>query len=149
MLFAVGITRAQSVYLPYSYQFDQKFNSDVYSVNNSLHTSLKPFLVDSTLRPTYNALMHVGVDSTRKGWILRKLFNEHLFDVQTKEYTFYGDYLPDLQLGNDLSGTRNKTTYLNTRGFQLGGTIGDKFFFYTSGYENQGKFADYYNTYIK
>jgi hypothetical protein len=29
---------------------------------------------------------------------------------------------------------------LNTRGFQFGGTVGDKFSFYTSGYENQAVF---------
>jgi hypothetical protein len=146
ILLSAQVSKSQSVYLPYSYQFDQKFDATVYSVNNSLHTSLKPFLIDSSLRPTYNALMHVGVDSTRKGWILRKIFNEHLIDVKTKEYTFYADYLPDLQVGRDIASNTN--TDLNTRAFQLGGTIGSKFSFYTSSYENQGKFAPYFNQYI-
>jgi hypothetical protein len=141
--FAVNLGKAQSVYLPYSYQFDQKFNSSVYSLQSTLHTSLKPFLIDSTLRPTYNALMNRGVDSSRHTWIARKIFNEHGFDVKTKEYTFYADYLPDLMVGRDFSDKR--TTNLNTRGFQAGGTIGDKFSFYTSGYENSAKFVGYYN----
>jgi hypothetical protein len=78
--------------------------------------------------------------------VVRKIFNEHLFDVKTKEYTFYGDYLPDLQIGRDISD--KITTNLNTRGFQFGGTVGTKFSFYTSGYENQGKFPTYMYNYI-
>ena len=78
--------------------------------------------------------MNRGVDSSRKTWIVRKIFNEHVFDVKTKEYTFYADYLPDLLIGSDFSDKR--TTNLNTRGYQLGGTIGDKFSFYSSGFEN-------------
>src|ERR1700761_1049878 len=118
--FSVSLSKAQSVYLPYSYQLDQKFNSSVYSTSSSIHTSLKPFLIDSTIAPTYNAIMNRGVDSSRKSWIVRKIFNEHLFDVKTKEYTFYADYLPDLQAGRDFNDHIN--TQLNTRGYQFGGT---------------------------
>ncbi|HEY2582927.1 MAG TPA: gliding motility protein RemB [Mucilaginibacter sp.] len=146
VLISANVSKAQSVYLPYTYQLDQKFNSSIYSVNNSFHTSLKPFLIDSTILPAYNAIMNVGVDSTRKTWVTRKLFNEHLFDERNKEYTFYGDYLPDLQVGHDFAGKR--TTYLNTRGVQVGGTVGPKFFFYSSFYENQGTFPAYYDSYI-
>jgi len=141
----VGL-RAQSVYLPYSYQLDQKFDAEVYSLNNSLHTALKPYLIDSSLLKKYNQLMNIGYDSSRKAWIGRILFNQHLFDVKTKDYTFYGDYLPDLQLGRDLKGKKN--TYLNTRGYQLGGTVGDKFSFYSTGYENQGVFPAYYDAVV-
>jgi len=146
ILFSAQVCKAQAVLMPYSYQFDQKFNSTIYSVNSSFHTSLKPFLVDSVISPRYNQIMQVGVDSSRKGWVVRKIFNEHLFDVQNKEFTFYGDYLPDLQIGRDFLGKKN--TYLNTRGYQFGGTVGTKFFFYTSGYENDGVFPAYYNNYI-
>jgi len=113
--FSAGLSKAQSVYLPYSYQLDQKFNSSVYSINNSLHTSLKPFLIDSSLRPTYDAIMNRGVDTNRKAWAWRKLFNEHLLDVKTKEYTFYADYLTDFGYGRDF--TDKITTNINTRGW--------------------------------
>jgi hypothetical protein len=146
LLSSAQLSKAQSELLPYSYQFDQKFNASIYSVNNSFHTALKPFLVDSLIRPRYTQLLSVGVDTNRKSWVMRKIFNEHLFDVQNKEFTFYGDYLPDLMIGRDFSGKTN--TYLNTRGYQFGGTVGTKFFFYTSGYENQGQFPNYLNNYI-
>src|SRR4051812_24955621 len=73
--------KAQSVYLPQSYQFYQKFNADVYSKSNNMHTSLRPFLVDSLLGIRNRQLMGLGVDSSRKNWITRKLFNEHLFEI--------------------------------------------------------------------
>jgi hypothetical protein len=144
--FSAGIGKAQSVYLPYSYQLDQKFNSSIYSTNTSFHTSLKPFLVDSVIAPTYNAIMNREVDSSHKTWVGRKIFNEHLFDVKTKEYTFYGDYLTDFQYGEDLTG--HFRTNINTRGYQFGGTVGTKFFFYTSGFEDQAVFPTYLNDYI-
>jgi hypothetical protein len=94
LLFAkVGMAQAQ--YQPYSYQFYQKFNEDLYSTKTRIHT----------------------------------------------------DYLPDLVIGKDFSDKR--TTWINTRGYQLGGNIGDKFSFYSSGYENQAVFPQYLNTYIK
>jgi len=145
-IFSVQLGKGQSVLLPYSYQLDQKFNSDIYSINSSAHTSLKPFIIDSTISGKYNQLMQRGVDSSRKSWVSRKIFNEHLFDVQNKEYTFYGDYITDIDIGRDVSNKVN--TDLNVRGYQFGGTIGTKFSFYTSGFENQGKFPTYLNNYI-
>src|SRR6478609_2403947 len=79
-----NVIKAQSVYLPQSYQFNQKFNADVYSKGNSLHTSLRPFLIDSSLVNRYNQLMTVTTDSSHTSWVGRKLFNEHLLDVRTK-----------------------------------------------------------------
>src|SRR6187402_716504 len=143
-----GVAKAQSQYQPYSYQFYQKFNEDVYSTKTRLHSSLKPFFVDDTLlQRKYNALMNVGVDTTaHHSWFHRKLLNEHLIDVRDKDYTFYADYLPDLTIGKDFS--NDKRTWLNTRGYQLGGTVGKNFYFYSRGFENQAAFPGYMTTYI-
>jgi hypothetical protein len=147
MLFA-GVARSQLQYQPYSYQFYQKLNKEVYSPTTSLHTALKPYLItdSSAIRPLYDSLLMLNADSKGKSWLHRIFFNQHLVDIKNKEYTFYLDYLPDLQIGRDFS--QPKTTWLNTRGYQLSGTIGSNFFFYTSGYENQGRFARYENDYI-
>jgi hypothetical protein len=155
------VGKAQSVYLPQSYQLYQKFNADVYSKSNSMHTSLRPFLMDSSLTARYNELMNAGVDSSRKNWFLRKLFNEHLIDVKTRDYTFYGDILLENTFGKDFDDKSKESINfkpigfgptsrigLNTRGFQFGGTVGTKFYFYTSGYENQAAFPDYYTNYV-
>lgn len=139
---------AQLVYQPYSYQFYQKFNSDLYSPANGLHTSIKPLVISqsSEIRHAYDSLMASGTNYEGKSWANRKIFHEHLIEVSNKEFTFWGDFLPDLQIGRDFNDKEN--TSLNTRGYQLFGTVGSKFFFYTSGYENQGKFAQYEMDYI-
>lgn len=139
---------AQVQYQPYSYQFYQKYNDSVYSTKNRFHTSIKPFLIDDTvLYAKYKALISYGIDTVNyRSWVHRKLFNEHLIDIKRPEYTFFADYLPDLTIGRDISNKR--TTWLNTRGYQVGGTIGKKFYFYTSGFENQGVFPDYFDTYV-
>ena len=161
MLLCAAATRAQAVYLPQSYQFYQKFNSQVYSKSNNMHTALRPFLIDSSLSGRFNQLMSVGVDSTRRNWFVRKILNEHLVDVKAPGYTFYADIVIDNVFAND---SKNKATTpasfkpvgfgikthlgINTRGFQAGGTIGTKFSFYTSAYENQAEFPSYYDDYV-
>lgn len=162
IILSATISKAQSVYLPQSYQLYQKFNADIYAKGSRLHTSLRPFLIDSTLDRRNTELMNVGVDTNRKNWFLRKIFNEHLIEVKTSEYTFYGDIFLENTFGKDFQDKSteainfkpigfgpNARIGLNTRGFQFGGTVGTKFSFYTSAYENQAAFADYYTDYVK
>ena len=143
-------TFAQLIYQPYSYQFYQKLNNNIYSTATGLHTSTKPLLIaeSSEIRPAYDSLMASGINNKSKNWVHRKLFSEHLIDIKNKEFTFYGDFLPDLVIGKGRDLNEKKNTYLNTRGYQLFGTIGSKFFFYTSGYENQARFTKYEMDYI-
>lgn len=148
LMFLFGQIKAQSQYQPYSYQFYQKLNGQVYNPETRFHSSLKPFFIDdSLLVDRGNQLLNLGVDSSRTSWLARKIFNEHLLDFKTADYTFYADFLPDFQIGKDFSGKQN--VWLNTRGYQIGGTVGKKFSFYTSGFENQGRFAKYYTDYAK
>ncbi|MBV8391471.1 MAG: gliding motility protein RemB [Mucilaginibacter sp.] len=148
LLLFVCAAKAQLMYQLYSYQFYQKLNNPVYSPSNNLHTSLKPYLISdsSAIRPLYDSLLMLKADNSGKSWLYRKLFRQHFIEVTDKEYTFYLDYLPDLQIGREFNQPKN--VWLNTRGYQLGGTVGSKFFFYTSGFENQGKFANYETDYI-
>jgi hypothetical protein len=139
---------AQAQYQPYSYQFYQKLNDSVYSTKSRFHSSIKPYLIEDTaINAKYKTLMNYGLDTVGShSWVHRKLFNEHLIDIKKPDYTFFADYLPDLTIGRDFSNKR--TTWLNTRGYQIGGTVGKKFYFYSSGYENQGVFPQYLDTYV-
>jgi hypothetical protein len=148
-LTAVFCCRAQIFYQPYSFTFSDKLSSSLYSPQNDLHTAFRPYIIapNSILMHSVDSVLNRTTDTAYKHWIYRKIFNEHLFDDRTNDYTFYFDYLPDLDIGKDLSAKR--TTWLNTRGYQLGGTLGTKFFFYSSAYENQGQFAGYEDNYIR
>lgn len=148
LAFSYAHAQTPNVNIPYSYQFYQKLNKSAYDVNSRLHSSIKGFYADdSLLKRQFDSLMNAGVDSLNKrSWFRRKLTDEHLFNVKGEDYTVYADFLPDFQIGRDFKDS--KTTWLNTRGFQIGGNVGEKFSFYTSGFENQGVFAKYITDFI-
>lgn len=132
---------------PYTYSHYQKLYKSNYNTTTRTHTALHPYFLDDSL--TYrlqDSILSYGVDTSRTKFIYRKLFNEHLIEVKKEDYTAYADFLPDFTFGRDF--TNSKNLWLNTRGFQIGGTVGDKFSFYTSGYENQAVFPDYLQRYI-
>jgi hypothetical protein len=148
ILVTAGIANAQSVYQPYSYQFYQKLNPDVYSTKTRFHSSIKPFFIDdSLLRFHYDSLMNYGNADSNKSLLYRKLFNEHLIDVKKTNSTFYTDLLPNFDLGYDFSNQKN--TYLNSIGLQVGGTVGSKFYYYVSGYFNRAAVLPYISSYIR
>ena len=59
LLAVFSIAKGQSVFIPYNYQFYQKFDQDLYSTKTNEHTSLKPYFeVDSTLRFHYDSILN-------------------------------------------------------------------------------------------
>jgi hypothetical protein len=149
-LFVVSQLSAQTPnnYQPYSFEFYQRLNKEVYNTNSKFHSAIKPYFQDDSLLNTkLNSFYNYGLDTTvKKSLIYRKLFNEHLIEVNNNDFTFYADFLPDFQVGYDQQNKRN--IWLNTRGYQVGGTIGNKFSFYTSGFENQAKFSTYVQNFV-
>jgi hypothetical protein len=140
LLFLTGAAaKAQSVYQPYSYQFYQKLNEDVYSTKTRIHSSLKPmFADDSLLRSHYDSIMNIG-------GLSGKFFNEHQIDVKSTNSTFYADLLPDFNVSRDFSDKKN--TNFGSLGLQIGGTVGSKFYYNVSAYENRAVLPDYLATY--
>lgn len=137
-----------NVNIPYSYQFYQKLNGEVYDVNSRMHSSIKGFYADdSLLVRRFEALMKEGTDSlNRRSWIRRKITEEHLLNFKGDDYEVYADFLPDFQIGREFN--EKKGTWLNTRGFQVGGKVGKQFSFYMNGFENQAVFANYLTDFI-
>lgn len=138
-----------NLYTPYSFQFYQKFNQSVYDIHSKFHSSIRGFFMDdSLLAGRYNELLEMGTDSAvHRSWLRRKITQEHLFNFKEDDYEVYADFLPDLQVGRDFKDKKN--TWLNTRGFQFGGKVGKQFSFYTSGFENQAVFSNYYTQFVE
>jgi hypothetical protein len=144
LLSIIGVVRSQSLYQPYSYQFYQKLNQDIYSPQSSLHSALKPYFIDdSLLKQPYSRIMNFGADSASHKW---NFFNNHLIDVNRPNATFYVDLLPDFSIGQEFNAKQNVST--TSLGVQLGGTIGKKFSYNISGYLNSAIFPEYLSTYI-
>lgn len=145
-----GLIRAQTPnqQIPFSHSFYQKLNQSVYDPHTRFHSAIKGyFLDDSLLQSSYKKLMHVGIDTLiKRSWIRRKVTQEHLLQYKNKEYVVYANFLPDMIVGKELHAGTN--TWLNTRGFEVGGAIGKQFSFYFNGFENQGVFANYYTDFI-
>lgn len=132
---------------PYSYQFYQKLNKVIYSPETKYHSASKPFLFQGRLLEQKDSLQS-QYPVASKNWFMRKIFNEHLVQVEKEDHTFYLDFLPDMIVGKELMGGDKRSTYLNTRGVQIGLTVLDKFTFTSSFYENQAVFAQYLDDYI-
>jgi len=141
------IINAQVVNQTYSYDQYQKYNNILYSTNSRYHTSSKPFLFKNELLNRKDSLEYANPTSSNN-WVMRKLFNEHLVDVQKEDHTFYLDFLPDFQIGSELIDSDKRTTWTNTRAIQAGLTIKDKFTFHTAVFENQAVFAEYLDEHI-
>jgi hypothetical protein len=114
-----------------------------YIQGDNVHTSVKPY--------TYNKVLdYVDLDAQKlqflkkkSSWVGRKLWNEHLFKVEGKNYWLTADLLLDLQLGKDNSDV--DYTFLNSRILQIQGELGSQFSFSATIYESQGRFAQYVN----
>lgn len=143
----IAFSQTPNQILPYDFYYNQKLDYKIYQPNQRFHSSIKPYLADdSVIALSIDSMLHIGMNIKKSSWVRRKLFEEHLLDYQTKDYRVYADFLPDLQVGKDL--TDQKNTWLNTRGFQVGGNIGSKFSFYTSAYEDQALFPTYLTNFI-
>jgi hypothetical protein len=121
--------RAQNAGNQYSLGF---YHGKADSIN--FHSSLRDYSVQTYLD------IPKGDTVGKRSWLYRKLFQEHLLEVNGDDYTFYASILPDLQLGHS---SVNGGTWLNTRGVIAGGTLGKNLTFRAEFYENQGKFPGY------
>ncbi|SFS81649.1 gliding motility protein RemB [Sphingobacterium wenxiniae] len=146
-LLTVVSVEAQVKNQTYSFQHTQKYSNILYSPNTRLHTASKPYLFKGDLLNRMDSLQSANqVDS--ENLFMRKIFNEHLVEVNKEDHTFFLDFMPDFVIGKDLIDENKPTTWLNTRGFQVGLTIKDKFTFHANAYENQALFPQYLTDYI-
>ncbi len=134
--------------IPFTHSFYSLFDQDMNLIGTNNHTGSKPYIYSevapySDLKERRNKLVK-GSDS----WWNRKLFNEHLVELQGKDYWFTVDPIFDLSVGKDTDADFN-STFNNTRGLMFQGGLSKKFNFYTSVFESQGRFAQYYNHYAE
>ncbi|UKJ08266.1 hypothetical protein [Solitalea lacus] len=134
-LISIQFSKAQTVGRLGTYLTPQEAKL-LYADTVTRHTSFRPYVLND------KDSVFLKQDSVKhKTWFGRKLFDEHLLQLQKPDFDLYLDFLPDFLVGKDFNNER--TTWLNTRGFLVGGRIGKEFSFYTSFYENQGVFPVY------
>ncbi|MCF6295232.1 MAG: gliding motility protein RemB [Flavobacteriaceae bacterium] len=134
--------------IPFTHQAYSRFDRNLNLVGTNSHTASKPFVYQEVSNYYDFEAENEKLNKNVSTWVGRKLFNEHLVQVQSKDYWFTIDPIFDLQVGKDTDADFN-TTFNNTRGIYVQGGLGKKFSFSTSVYESQGRFAQYYNQYAE
>ena len=125
-----------------------KFDRQMNVVGSNSHTASKPFVYNDVANYYDFEAEKEALHRETTTWAGQKLWNEHLVQLQSDDYWFTIDPIFDLEVGKDTD-AEFSSTYNNTRGFLVQGGLGEKFNFYASVFESQGRFADYVNRYAE
>jgi hypothetical protein len=153
LFYTVTILRsdAQESYLPLNRNYTLTYESYLYRTDTAAHTSFRPFLSSTISRyANLDSLFTSRRPEKRfySRWIGRKLFSEHFLDIKNDDYTIYLD--PVFEFRGMLSANnKNEFYYINTRGIQVGGSIGKRFSYYSSFYESQAYFPGYIDSLVR
>jgi len=133
----LNVPLVHSTYNAYEFYMNQGENT---------HTAVKPYVYSDVMPQLNLDVQKTKLLQDRKTWFGRKLWNEHLVNVQGKDFWITLDLPIDLQLGKDNEGV---STFNNTRALKVNGGVGKQFSFSTTFYESQGRFAKYFNDYAE
>ena len=134
--------------IPFTHQDYAKFDRQMNMVGTNSHTASKPFVYEEVSKYYDFKTENEKLLKETNTWVGKKLWNEHLVQLQTEDYWFTIDPIFDLQVGKDTDADFS-STYNNTRGFLVRGGLGSKLNFYASVFESQGRFAQYVNEYAE
>lgn len=115
------------------------------------HTTFKPEIVKDVRHGWDMCATDLSKDTTKKGYVMRKLKRESFIIVNSPEDKFHLtiDPLFNLEGGKDKHDTSGATLFRNTRGVLVRGDIGKQFSFETSFLENQARFPGYISDFIE
>jgi hypothetical protein len=134
--------------IPFTHSYYARFDDEMNAIGTNSHTAAKPFVYSDVARYYDIKAEKESLAKDVDSWVGRKLFNEHLVEVQGKDYWFTVDPILDLQVGKDTEADFS-TTWNNTRGVFIQAGLGKRFNLTASVYESQGRFADYFNQYAE
>ena len=143
-------TEAQELQIPLNDDYEMGVQAAAYSSDYIFHTSMRAWS-ESQFKNIVN-LDSINdlhrIEISRKGKFSNYILNSFLNDdfIRVKGDNFYVAINPviDFEVGSD----GNRTTWVNTRGAEVKGRIGDNFAFYTNVRENQAVFPIYIDEYI-
>jgi len=134
--------------IPFTHSYYSKFDQSMNLLGTNSHTASKPYIYEEVSKYYDFDAEKKSLLKEKESWAGRKLWNEHLVQLQGKDYWFTIDPIFDMQVGKDFDADFD-STFNNTRGILIQGGLGKKFNFYTSIFESQGRFAQYYNQYAE
>lgn len=132
--------------IPFSHSYYSYFDAYMNTIGINNHTASKPYSYAEVSKYFDFEKTNSDLMLKKEGWWGRKLFNDNLVQIQGADYWFTLNPVLDLQLGKNTASNYNYT-YINSRAIQLQGGLGHQLTFSASIFENQGRFADYFNQY--
>ena len=148
-LFSTSYSFSQELLIPLNDDYEMEVQAAAYNSDYRFHTAMK-----SWSEYQFNNILNL--DSLNKSQFIVKnynrkwknlawnsIFNTDFIGAKTDDFYIGINPIVDFQVGRDGS----KSTWVNTRGAEVKGTIGDNFAFYTNLRENQAVFPDYISEY--
>lgn len=134
--------------IPFTHTDYSRFDRSMNLIGTNSHTAAKPFVYNEVSKYYDFEAQNDALKKETNTWVGKKLWNEHLVQLEGNDYWFTIDPIFDLEVGKDTEADFN-TTYNNTRGVLVQGGLGKHFNFYATVFESQGRFAQYVNEYAE
>ena len=135
--------------IPFSHSFYSQFDAALNQVGANNHTASKPFSY-SEVSKYYNLKENNNINKKQtSNWWGKKFWNDNLIEFQGNDFWFSLNPIFDLQSGKSLLKENEKNTFVNTRGIQVQGGLGNSLNFTSTIYESQGVFANYFNSFAE
>ena len=135
-----SLTLTGQINAPLNHSYYSYMEKDMHDIGVSKHTSFKPFLYSTDDTTYYNTFKPI----VSKKSLIHNFLNSDLLSVEHADYSFAVNPLFHFELAED-----NDRRYVNTRGVEVKGRVGEKLSFYSSFYENQMVLSDYLQDYAK
>jgi hypothetical protein len=132
--------------IPFSHSYYAQFDAAMNQVGSNNHTGSKPYSYAEVAKYYNIKEANDKLLKNKTTWLGKKIWNENTVEIQGEGYWFTLNPIFDLQAGKS-SSTVSNNTYINTRGIQIQGGLGEQLNFTATIFESQGRFADYFNTY--
>jgi hypothetical protein len=125
------------------------FESHLYSTDSIFHTSIRPYSIPDLKKAfDYDSVRDsYAIERYKDSRLWNSVFNRNLVTFEEEDFAFTIDPLFDFQYGYETE--EGKSTWTNTRGLLVEGSVGEDFAFSTRFYENQAVFPGPVHEYIR
>lgn len=147
----IGSINSQELLIPINDDYEMEVQAAAYNSDYRFHTAVKSWseyqFRDILNLDSLNKSQYFDKDFNKKwkNYAWNSIFNTDFIGVRNDDYYIAINPIVDFQVGKD----GDKSTWVNTRGAEVKGTIGDNFAFYSNLRENQAVFPDYITEYVK
>ena len=140
---------AQELQVPLNDDYEMEVQAAAYSSDYLFHTAMRGWSESQFKNiinlDSINDLYRININ--RKGkfsnYIWNSVLNDDFIRIKNDDYYIAINPYIDFQVGSD----GHRTTWVNTRGAEIKGTLGKNFAFYANARENQAVFPEYVDNY--